>query len=264
MSAATSRLERPTREPLTVSAAKRARRTPSESREKAGTTAVGCEDYANAVIAAEAYVSGYLNRFRARPEDGLRSERGGGTQKRTDAELMRMLRTLSEMRGRAACACLREFLVAYGVSRTFAGLSEEKVERLAPVATHLRAHASALRAMQDECEIISAVDALVESCRDAGFSNNISFASKALNMLGIPVPIYSTEAHAYLALKRNPPYAVFYKAWMEAYVREGSAFEAAAERLLNHRCPLEMGLQCKWFAMRGLDVKMMDIGGPLR
>jgi hypothetical protein len=175
-----------------------------------------------------------------------------------------MLRTLSELRGRAACSCLREFLVAYGVSRTFAGLSEEKVERLAPIVAHLRTHALALQAMQGENEIVSAVDALVDSCLGAGFSRNISFASKALNMLGQPVPIYSTEAHAYLALKGSPPYATFYNAWMETYSREGAAFEAAAERLLDRRCPLETGLLCKWFAMRGLDEKMMDVGGPLR
>lgn len=177
---------------------------------------------------------------------------------------MSMLRTISELRDRAACSYLREFLVAYGVSRTFAGLSEEKVERLAPIVTHLQAHTSALQAMQHECEIVFAVEALTDSCQGAGFSKNISFASKALNMLGAPVPIYSSEAHAYLGLRGIPPYAVFYKAWMEAYAGEGAAFEAAAERLLDRRCPIETRLRCKWFAMRGLDVKMMEVGGPLR
>lgn len=135
--------------------------------------------------APESDVAEYLARFR-NEHDGTNA-RGGGYQTKTDGAIMDGLRgALREgVPMPEACRCLKEFISAYGVSRTFPGVTEECTwHRLEPVVTHLRTadlHAG------------DAVDALADACNAAGFCRNVSFATKCLNMLGREVPIYSSE-----------------------------------------------------------------------
>ena len=87
------------------------------------------------------------------------------------------------------------------------------------------------------------------------------------------------EAVAYLKNKghrlRSKPaefdpayYADFHTAWCAEYDNEAARdYEAAAAKHLlggAATARVERDLGAKWFAMRGLDVKMMAVGGPLR
>ena len=58
-------------------------------------------------------------------------------------------------------------------------------------------------------------------------------------------------------------YRAFHHAWMAEYEARRAAYEgAAAERLGEDE--MRRGLDAKWVGMRGLDVRMMDVGGPMR
>jgi hypothetical protein len=218
---------------------------------------------------AERLVLTYMRRFRASGEGGRPAE----------AEVLCNLcafgKGLEQGAGATQCAELRKFLVAYGVSRTFRGLSPTSTLCLLPIVRHIQARRGVLLHADLACE----VEALADACVAAGFSRNISFASKCMCMLGHHVPIYSTEAVAYLKhqgheLRRGTAegtFAEFSRAWFVEYGKERAALEAAAKRHLARGGEavielhtLEQRLGTTWFAMRGLDVKMVEVGGPLR
>ena len=190
----------------------------------------------------EGYVLEYFERFRHVDESNGSNARGGGSQTTPDAQILADLRSfLASVKERVVlddCLRLRRFLVAYGVSRTFTGLSEEHALKLEPVVAAIRARRAALTEGK-ALEVVAEVDALTEACVAAGFGRNVSFASKCLNMLGLPVPIFSSEGVAYLvhrehALKssdRGPgSYAAYHRAWAAEYAAQREAFVPAAAR----------------------------------
>lgn len=226
---------------------------------------------------ADAYVCEYLTRFR----HGT-NLRGGGKQERPDAEILdnlcSFMSCLKRQVGESDCRKLREFLTAYGVVRTFRGVSEDSVLCLKPLVEHLQSRRAAL---QCHFDLVREVDQVVAACQAAGFNRNISFASKCLCMLGHPAPIYSSEAVAYLkhaghALKQGATYDEFQRAWFAQYDKEGAPYEMAASKHLASGDgvsssgggvdvgELERRLGASWFAMRGFDVKMMVVGAPMR
>ena len=166
-----------------------------------------------------------------------------------------------------SCERLRDFIRAYGVPRTFKGMREDNVLPLAPVVRHLQHRWAELQSLpheDDSTTIIREVDALADVCKAAGFARNTSFASKALNMLGVPLPLFSSECLAYLRLPRTASYALFHEAWAAAYEDHRSAYEAASKRQLEESDGEEAQLGARWFAMRGFDVRLLLVGGPMR
>jgi hypothetical protein len=169
-----------------------------------------------------------------------------------------------------SCERLRDFIRAYGVPRTFKGMREDNVLPLAPVVRHLQHRWAELQSLphgDDSTAIIREVDALADVCKAAGFARNTSFASKALNMLGVPLPLFSSECLAYLRLPRTASYALFQAlAWAAAYedVDHRSAYEAASKRQLEESDGEEAPLGMGWLAMRGFGVRLLLVGGPMR
>lgn len=209
----------------------------------------------------EAEVLKYLGRFRPRSE--LPGE---------EALVVLLRGVASGLHGNSE---LRQFIIAYGAVRTFAGLRAERLDGLSPITSHLRARWASLRSAGPALpsgQVVQEVDDLAEACRLGGFHRNLSFASKALAMLGLEVPIYSSEGKAFLGLPAAVSYAAFLEAWMRAYEPRRAAYEAAAaahladaglERELAD-AGLERELGVGWFAMRGFDVHLMAVGGPMR
>ncbi|KAL3929976.1 MAG: hypothetical protein SGPRY_001729 [Prymnesium sp.] len=223
------------------------------------------------------YVRQYIDRFRFTEGRLAESSSHGRVPKMGDAEILRDLLTLLEgaddRDASANCAKLRAFVVAYGVSRTFAGLSKKPL-CLQPVVAHLLARKGALQGGN----LVHEVEELADACVQAGFHRNLSFASKCLCMLGHLVPIFSSEAVAYLRskgalrhCKAGDGYEEFYYAWWVEYEKERMLYEASAAHHLAHgegmaeeHEVLECRLGIEWFAMRGYDVKLMAQGAPLR
>ena len=206
------------------------------------------------------YVAEYLQRWHERNERNGSNQRGGGYQTITDMQIMNNLREIARMKRADAEACrrLREFIVAYGVVRTFKGLSEENAEILIPVVKHLQ---QTVRTQS----VVDRVEALANACAEAGFSKNVSFASKAIAMLGECTPIYSSEGKAYLGLPSSGvSYADYYEGWMKAYSVHGARYEDAARCQLKDIDAETYRPTNQWFGMRGFDVMVMAVGGPLR
>ena len=153
---------------------------------------------------AERHVVQYFRRFRQANDHGSTNGLGGGKQTVPDCQIMTDLldavsaavptAKMREAEIRQACTALRTFIVAYGVPRTFPGLSAETVLRLAPVASHLRSRQGSLGS--GDFDAADEVEALAAACKAAGFTYARSFASKAWCMLGVAVPIYSSEGVA--------------------------------------------------------------------
>jgi hypothetical protein len=197
---------------------------------------------------ADAEVQEYLGRFRGAQQN--------------DAAIMTKLRAVAAG-GPDGNSGLYEFIKAYGVVRTFAGLRADSVQCLAPIVHHLRSKWPALQCLQPEAAVAH-VEALAEACVAAGFHRNTSFASKALNMLGCPVPLYSSEGKAYCRLPASAGYCAFMEAWTREYEPRRAAYETAAAARLDGDAPLERALGPAWFAMRGFDVHLLAVGGPMR
>ncbi len=140
----------------------------------------------------------------ARPDVRTYLERSGG-----EKQVMASLRSLAagELETELeSCERLRDFIKAYGVPRTFKGMREDNVLPLAPVVRHLQHRWAELQSLphgDDSTAIIREVDALADVCKAAGFARNTSFASKALNVLGVPLPLFSSECLAYLPACRG-------------------------------------------------------------
>ena len=206
----------------------------------------------------EAEVLEYLGRFRP--------SSGGDRDAVTDEKLVLLLRGVAA--GQHGNCELRQFIIAYGAVRTFAGLRAEKLDSLSPITGHLQARWASIRASPasvglPSSAVVCEVDGLAEACRLAGFHRNLSFASKALAMLGFEIPIYSSEGKAYLGLPASVGYGAFFDAWMDAYGARRAAYEVAAAAHLAD-AGLERELGVAWFAMRGFDVHLMAVGGPMR
>jgi hypothetical protein len=214
----------------------------------------------------------YIERFSARSESSGSNARGGGYQTQTDGMIMAKLRQAvidSSMHRAEACSALRSFIIAYGVSRTFAGLREDNAAvKLAPLLSHLRKRWPILQQLEHPDDIVREVDDLTQVCFDAGFNRNISFATKALCMLSLPVPIYSSEGKAYLRLSASAPFKEYQAAWMAKYFEERAEYEAAAAECMPQiaqATPSGMPVpSAEWFGMRGLDIHMLAVGGPMR
>ena len=125
------------------------------------------------------------------------------------------------------------------------------------------------------------VEALADACKAAGFGRNLSFASKAINMLGQPAPLFSSECTAFLQLKGGASggYDQYCKKWRAAFeVRAieyraaateqlaGSAYRAGAADGAAQRAASKLAVQLghEWFAIRGFDVHLLAVGGPMR
>ena len=199
----------------------------------------------------------YLQRFRIRNEKNGTNARGGGTQTKTDEAIMTSLMRITSGKVKSMeerCVLLREFIMAYGVARCFGGLREDNVKILGPIVKALES--SATMPLSESTEALSA------ACK-CKFGRNPSFVSKVLCMLGRRVPIYSSEGIAFLGLKTVKSYEEFRVAWMAAYEPLRAAYEAEAEKQIR-ASGLEAQLGAPWFAMRGFDVHLMKIGGPMR
>ena len=201
----------------------------------------------------ETRVAQYLERFREHKE-----------QTKPDVLTMEALRhglRLDDMD--KACESLRDFIIAYGVNRTFKGMGAGP-RVFEPVVRHLQARQARLTQLTTTEAIVAEVDALAGACQSAGFNHNVSFASKCLCMMGACVPILSSECVAYLGLKKGIKYkAEYVDAWIDEYERHRPGYEAAAELLMGEperRCELSS----TWVAMRGLDHHMCIVGGPMR
>ena len=146
---------------------------PGRKKRRDDHTAVGGAD-------TEAEVLNYLGRFRS------------GASSSGEQALVVLLRGVAS--GRHGNGELRQFIIAYGAVRTFAGLRAERLDGLSPITGHLRARwASSLRAAAPALpsgQVLQEVEGLAHACREGGFHYNLSFASKALAMLGYEVPIY--------------------------------------------------------------------------
>ena len=192
------------------------------------------------------------------------------------------------------CAQLRAFIVAYGVHRTFKGLQKNNTAPLAPIVRHIQRRwaSGELHCRQsDPGFVVREVEALADICKAAGFARNLSFASKVLNMLGLQVPIFSSECLAFLRLPRAVSYAAFHNAWSAQYAVCREALESAATRHASALSPWpgaasnnlskkrarahlsreavgehnsELGASAAWLCVRALDVRMLREGGPMR
>jgi len=244
----------------------KAEATPTES--KAGITPTKSE--ATPKVAED--LAEYINRFREREARNSSNARGGGAQTVTDATIMRNLCAIASGDEPNSCGALRMFAIAYGVSRTFPGLSEHNVAFLTPIVEHLKERWPTLQGIRrapSEDDISREVDALADVCQRVVGRANLSFASKCLNMLGLPVPIFSSEGKAYLGFKWKKSdvlseYASFCRLWFASYAEQQPQYEAHAAKQIRRDDELEARLGPKWFAMRGFDVTLMRVGGPMR
>ena len=82
-------------------------------------------------------------------------------------------------------------------------------------------------------------------------------------MLGACVPICSSEGKAFLRLSGMVSYADYSAAWLAAFKEHQIEYEAHAQRLIG-QAESTRGLSHIWLAMRGFDVKLMAVGGPMR
>ena len=114
-----------------------------------------------------ANVLAYVKRFRGGEEKG-KNALGGGSQTKTDRQIHEALIGALVV-DEEACRHLREFICAYGVARTFAGLSKDSVQRLSPIITHLKER-------RRDASIVEQVDALADATQAAGFHRNLMAA----------------------------------------------------------------------------------------
>ena len=119
---------------------------------------------------------------------------------------------------------LRQFIIAYGAVRTFAGLRAERLDGLSPITSHLRARWASLRSAGPALpsgQVVQEVDDLAEACRVGGFHRNLSFASKVRRSHSIHMCIYlytciyrpcrpSDHHFGPPGLQRSHPYAYTY------------------------------------------------------
>ena len=207
---------------------------------------------------AAANVQQYLTRFR-------KGSSTGGCEAAIMDDLLTVLG--DGLSKREACQRLRKFIASYGVIRTFAGLREDRVDGLQPIVRHLQEHRQELLRLLAPADIVIQVEALADACKMAGFNRNLSFATKCLCMLGRPVPIFSSEGKAYLRLKGSATYGDYLAAWFVAYEDVRADYEATAARLMAEsggEPERKRGLTPAWVAMRGFDVHLMAVGGPMR
>eukprot|EP01043_Picozoa_sp_COSAG02_P047668 COSAG02_NODE_4592_length_5182_cov_4.487901_6_plen_221_part_00 len=201
------------------------------------------------------------------------------TRWETEAPIMAGLRRLADGKASGSasgvlqkcCVDLRDFIVAYGVHRTFKGLHKNNTAPLAPIVSHIQrrwASGELHRCQSDAAFVVQEVDALADVCKAAGYSRNLSFASKALNMLGLQVPLFSSECVAFLRLPRAASYAVFHAAWSAQYAEQREALESAAARYASSLLPWLGGSTeqeaTAWLRVRAFDVRMLREGGPMR
>lgn len=192
------------------------------------------------------------------------------------------------------CVELRRFIVAYGIHRTFKGLSKSNTTPLAPIVRHIQRRwaSGELQQRQGDARfIVREVEALADVCKAAGFARNLSFATKALNMLGLRVPIFSSECVAFLRLPRAVSYDAFHTAWTAQYMESCDALKSAAAKHASTLLPWsgedikrprtngtnlrrpsatfregrsDIEAAAAWLSVRALDVRMLREGGPMR
>ena len=188
-----------------------------------------------------------------------------------EQEIMLKLRQLAfksdnnKKQEKSSCSELRDFIKAYGVERNFRGMTADNVLPLLPIVKHIQTLNSSgekLDATVDPDSVIREVDALADLCKKEGFARNLSFASKALNMLGHVVPIYSSECKEYLDINVSS-YGRYLAEWMQEYERHRDVYENVSKRMTrDHGNALETELGTIWFAVRGLDQTMCRVGAP--
>ena len=215
---------------------------------------------------AHGCVARYLDRFRRIPVG--KNDVGGGSQKIPDKQIMRQLQRLAKNNGAIAIQCdyLKEFLNANGIGRNFKGVNKKKsigLRRLLEPLRQSHANLASGRLGMGEADLVritQEVNRNVDACSAAGFSRNVSYASKVLCMLGHNVPMYSSEVKAYLSTyagtAKTPPYGVFVKAWASEFKRHSASYMAAARDLITPEEEESLGAQ--WFAMRGFDRMMLE------
>ena len=234
--------------------------TASGKRSRARTDAFDPSELAQGCVAA------YLDRFRNVPKG--KNELGGGMQKKPDSQIIRQLQRLAKNDGNVAIQCdhLNEFTRANGVNRSFTGVAQENTIRLRRLLKPLRqshANLASGRLGMGEADlkrITQEVNRNVDACSAAGFTRNVSYASKVLCVLGHNAPMYSREVREYLSKHAGtvttPSYGVLVKAWAREFERHGTSYVAAARDLITPEEEEWLGAQ--WFAMRGFDHMMME------
>jgi hypothetical protein len=141
-------------------------------------SAAGRDEHA-AVGGADMEVLKYLGRFRPRRSELQSLSSASGALTSGEEALVILLRGVAS--GRHGNSALRQFIIAYGAVRTFAGLRAERLDGLSPITSHLRARWASLRSAGPALpsgQVVREVDALAEACRLGGFHRNLSFASK--------------------------------------------------------------------------------------
>ncbi len=220
---------------------------------------------------AEAHVLMYLQRFRWPGEDG------GQTMGQNEEQIMLGLHhvVFAEVQHfKECCLGLRQFIRAIG-TRVFKGMREDKLAYdLAPIVRHLqqRWNDGALHSMSEPADVTREVEALADTCKAAGFSRSLGFASKTLNLLGLPVPLYREACAVFLGLPRGmSSYGRFLDAWTTEYAKVRCQYEAAAARhirgvkqgkfIVVSRSCMERRLGAAWFGIRGFDELINRFGG---
>jgi hypothetical protein len=221
---------------------------------------------------AEAHVLMYLQRFRCPDQDG------GQTMCQNEEHIMLGLHRVvfAEVdHFKECCLGLRQFIKAIG-TRAFKGMREDKLAYdLAPIVRHLqqRWNDGALHSMSEPADVTREVEALADACKAAGFSRSLGFASKTLNFLGLPVPLFSSEKSAvFLGLPKGlSSYGRFLDAWTTEYAKVRCQYEAAAARhirgvkqgkfIVVSRSCMERRLGAAWFGIRGFDEFIQRFGG---
>jgi hypothetical protein len=221
---------------------------------------------------AEAHVLMYLQRFRW-PDEG-----GGQAMGLNEEQIMHGLRRVvfAEVHHfKECCLGLRQFIKAIG-TRAFKGMREDKLAYdLAPIVRHMqqRWNDGALQSMSEPADVTREVEALADACKAAGFSRSLSFASKTLNLLGLPVPLFSSEKSAmFLGLPKGlSSYGRFLDAWTTEYAKVRFQYEAAAAThirgvkqgkfIVVSRSCMERRLGAAWFGIRGFDEFIKRFGG---
>ena len=231
---------------------------------------------------AEANVLSYLESFRRTPEDEDEPETApiSSPSKKQPAngqneeQIMRSLRhvVFAEVgtgHFKECCLGLREFIKTCS-PRAFKGMKEDKLAYdLAPIVRHLqeRWNSGALSCMPTPGHVALEVEDLADACKNAGFSRSLGFASKALNMLGLPVPPFSAVAFDALNLPKGlASYGRYLDAWTTKYAKVRREYEAAAAMhiqgvkqgkfIVIFKSYMERRLGSEWFGMRGFDVAL--------
>jgi hypothetical protein len=239
---------------------------------------------------AEAHVLTYLECFRRPVENDWDDEAppvaagsspvaaaaaGAGAQ--NEEQMMRSLRRVvfAEVEHfRECCLGLRKFIKALS-PRAFKGMREDKLAYdLAPIVRHLqeRWNNGILLSMTEPAHVAREVESLADACKAAGFSRSLAFASKTLNMLGLPVPPFSESSAAFLRLPKGlSSYGRFLDAWTTEYAKVRREYEAAAARhikgvkqgkfIVVSRSCMERRLGAEWFGIRGFDHFIKHVGG---